>query len=484
VAVSKLKEKPMHQSRYLVVWACVGLLAFACLSCSLDGPAAVADVEATSRGVKASAAPDPGAVGPYAIGHTSFMLHDPERPTLTGAPRPIPVEVFYPADPSADMASWPEAVYALDPIRGVWPETLSSEWERHGLDRAYEEPEPSKASPFPLVIFSPGWGGPIWGYHFIVARIASHGFVVAVMYHYGDCFFPGEQFDHIAMASLNRPLDSSLVLDRLLERNATSGDLLEGLIMPDRIAASGHSLGGFSAMALVAGVDNVGDFFGTPAGNFMGDPPEASLVRVDPDPRIKAIVPFDGSNQLLLFQELARVKVPSIGIGQEWSTLALDPAWASWQARQHAAFGGHPNYRVDVTHAIHPSFTGGIAGFGVALDRGLVSQAIYDARYALFNPAELPEGEVPRLAAKYAISFLQTVLAGTPGYRDILTPGHALRREQYIEFFVTEKRSPNSIDEDWPDEFIYFKHQPGSEQAKGERNPHTVMDIPHMGLPR
>jgi hypothetical protein len=34
-----------------------------------------------------------------------------------------------------------------------------------------------------------------------------------------------------------------------------------------------------------------------------------------------------------------------------------------------------------------------------------------------------------------------------------------------VEFFVTERKSPNAIDEDWPDTFIYFMHQPGREHA-------------------
>jgi hypothetical protein len=50
------------------------------------------------------------------------------------------------------------------------------------------------------------------------------------------------------------------------------------------------------------------------------------------------------------------------------------------------------------------------------------------------------------------------------------TPGWALTRETGVEFFETEKRSPASIDAQWPSFFTYFPHQPGSEQFLAEKN--------------
>ena len=57
-------------------------------------------------------------------------------------------------------------------------------------------------------------------------------------------------------------------------------------------------------------------------------------------------------------------------------------------------------------------------------------------------------------------------------------------RQPLIEFFNNEKRSPQSIDEDWPDEFIYFKHQPGSETAHAAKNPHGVLGVSRALEPR
>ncbi len=425
---------------------------------------------------------DPGQIGPYAVGHTSVMLHDPSRPCDLGD-RPIPVEVFYPVDPAAITAATPKAVYPLDPINGVWPLTYSGDWEAYGIDPAFEEPLASVKKPFPLVVFSPGWGGPIWVHLYQGTRLASHGFVVAVMYHYGDAWFANEQFDHIAIACLNRPRDVSFVLTDLLARNANPGGLLSGLINPNLVAASGWSLGGFASMALAAGVDNIGYNMETEVDPVLdGPPPPESYYSIPADPRIKAIVPLDGSNQCMQFYELARVTVPAMGIGEEWSMMLDwgDP-WTSWQARQHAAFQGHPNYRGDVAGAWHQSFSNLCEAVQLFHEKGLLNDTGLD--WVCEAPA--PNSVVLPLSAKYMIAFLKTNLCHEQGYQNMLTPGYVLKKEPGFEFFVTEKRNPNAIDDKWPGYFIYFPHQPGSDQAKqakAEKNPKAVMGIPHIGL--
>lgn len=75
-----------------------------------------------------------------------------------------------------------------------------------------------------------------------------------------------------------------------------------------------------------------------------------------------------------------------------------------------------------------------------------------------------------RLAAKYAIAFLKTQLAGETGYQQILTPGWALTMETDVEFFVTEPKNATSLGED-PPTFLYFLHQPGSRTERAEKDP-------------
>lgn len=421
----------------------------------------------------AGVVPDPGQKGPFDVGFTSFLIADPSRPGdgSTYESRPIPVSIWYPVDSKTITASTPEAVYPLDPLYGFVPNATSSDFEKYGLDRAYQEAVPSSRKPFPLLMFSPGWGAAAWLHTSVGTRLASHGFVVAVLYHFGDQWWGWEPpFDPLAVASYNRPRDVSFVLTDLLQKNATPGHLLRGLMRPNQVAAGGWSLGGYAAMALAGGDDSVCDtLYGIPG---LEDPPEWTCAPSPPDARIKAIVPQDGSNQVLHFDELARIKVPAMGVGEEWN-MVLD-----WQARQHAAFSGRPSYRVDVFNTNHGSFSDLCEGFQLLGDLGFVDSETVASLLALNCDPFTPSAEVHRLVNQYTVAFLKTNLAGVSGYQSVLTPGWALTREPYIEFFVTEKKSPSSIDEDWPDLFVYFPHQPGSAQARAEKNPKVRRPVP------
>jgi predicted dienelactone hydrolase len=433
-----------------------------------------------------AAAADPSELalaGPYEIGFTSFVLSDPARPGDGDAfgVRPIPVYVWYPVDPDSIDESSAQAVYPLDPLYLTWLTSISADWEVYGMDRAYHEPPPSAAGPFPLLVFSPGWGAPAWMHTSIGTRLASHGIVVAVVYHFGDQWWPWEPpYDNLALASWNRPRDVSFVLTELLQRNQTPGELLNGTIRPDAIASGGWSLGGYASMVLAAGDDSVCDKFYEPGMEWTLPIPDGLCGPSLPDHRVKAIVPLDGSNQLLYFTELARVRVPAMGMGEEWSYLALDPPWASWQARQHAAFSGHPAYRVDVFNTNHQSFPDICEGVQVLGDLGIYSPDLVALYLSLLCDGMTPSGEVHTLVGQYLVAFLKGNLLGNKAHERLLTPGYALTRQPLIEFFVTEKRSPQSIDEDWPDDFIYFMHQPGSEKAHAAKNPQGVLGVSRL----
>ena len=126
---------------------------------------------------------DPGQKGPYAVGFATDTILDESR----GAPpgRLVPVYVWYPVDP-ADVDGAARANYPMDPFWGYVPAKSSLVFEDYGFDAAYDAPPVSSKKPFPLLIFSPGWGGAAWHNVSTATRLASHGFVVAVLYHYGD----------------------------------------------------------------------------------------------------------------------------------------------------------------------------------------------------------------------------------------------------------------------------------------------------------
>lgn len=416
--------------------------------------------------------PNPDAKGPFEVGFTTFTALDPSRATAAFPQgRPIPVYVWYPVDPTAINAQTSRALYPLDPYFGGLPVINSLEFEAHGLDKAYQAPSPSVSKPFPLIVFSPGWGTGAYDHVFLGTRLASHGFVVAALFHYGSGIVPGEPFEHIAWALFHRPRDVSSAIDRVLARNSAPSDPLFGLVQPEKIVASGWSLGGYAALTLAGGDDSAGDV----CADFRGWPtPPETLVPSLPDGRVKAIVTLDGSNQCLKFTELARIHMPALGLGEEWTKLATGmPGMETWQARQHAAMSGHPSYRIDVTGAEHQSFSNTCASNAIWAAHGLDPWATEARSYALAATCDarvIQPSEAFRLVTKYMIAFLTKTVIGSPGYQPILTPGYAITSEPLIEFFETEKRSPNAINEDWPDYFTYFLHQPGTADARGPKD--------------
>jgi hypothetical protein len=298
-------------------------------------------------------------------------------------------------------------------------------------------------------MYSPGWQGTAYADgHFIGTGLARNGFVVAGLTHWGDqaTVNPAEPFHHLNTALFNRPRDVSLALDAMLERNGDAGDLLFASMDAGAIIASGWSLGGYAAMVLAGGDDVVCDLG-------MPNPPPETCAPSHPDPRISAIIPLDGSNQALHFAELARIDVPVLGMGREWNEVG------AWQARQHAAFSGQPSYRVDVFNTAHTSFSSLCLGWEVMDDYGAMPPGFVDMLKSVFCPIDVLDGaEVHRIILKYMLAFLNH----DPR---VLTPGHALTSEPNVEFFRTEKRNANAIEEDWPDLFTYFMHQPGAAHA-------------------
>lgn len=420
---------------------------------------------------------DAGMRGPYDTGFTFFLLVDGSRDTgtLFGG-RPIPAYVWYPVDPADVDEGTPRASYPLDPYYGILPSVSSLTLEAQGFDPAFQQPAPSANGPFPLVLFSPGWGALSMFHVSLATRLASHGFVVAVVTHFGDGTLPWDPLDHPAVASMNRPMDLSFVLNRLLDRNASQADLFYGLVEPEQVAAAGWSLGGYAALTLAGGDDLVCDsFYDASSVAQYGLPPAGTCVSSPPDPRIKAVVTLDGANRILRFAEMARITVPVLGIGQGFETV-LD-----WQARQHAAIRSRPCYRVDLKDSIHWSFSDMYEAYQLLGALGLVTQGEVDAVLGAFSGAIAP-AVAHELVSKYMVAFLKTHLEGETGYARLLTPGWAIHMEPDIEFFVTEKKSPNAIDVDWPDLSVYFWNQPGSDTARAIMRHEVVGRIPGVGF--
>ncbi|HWH00072.1 MAG TPA: alpha/beta hydrolase, partial [Pilimelia sp.] len=175
--------------------------------------------------------------GPYAVGVRQLAL-------ARGMGRPLPTTVWYPAAGVAGGPAQPGAPVA----RGRFPVVLFS----HGL---HSEPGRHAA---------------------LILRWAAAGFVVAAP------AYPYTRAATLAFSRAdvrNQPADAWYVLREVTALNERPGDAFAGHLDPDRLAAAGHSAGGFTTTGLftpghdprlragivIAGGGLAGAFAGPPA---------------------------------------------------------------------------------------------------------------------------------------------------------------------------------------------------------------------------
>lgn len=122
---------------------------------------------------------------------------------------------------------------------------------------------------FPLVVISHGTGSSHLLHRTVGTHLAQHGYIVALLEHYGNNRNNNELADTHENLEY-RPRHVSLTIDAV-----TSDAQFSECVQPNNVAIIGHSGGGYTALA-VAG--------GTPWSK------ERRRVEVKADPRVKAIV--------------------------------------------------------------------------------------------------------------------------------------------------------------------------------------------------
>jgi len=189
------------------------------------------------------------------------------------------------------------------------------------------------AGSFPLIVYSHGSGGIRFENLALFVHLASHGYVVVSADHPGDTLLdPG---DDMTAVLGNRPRDVSFLIDTFVDFNVEAGNFFAGAIDPTRIGASGWSYGGYTVLALAAGSFSLGTFT---------------------DPRVRAIMPLDGSAQV--FDPDVPALYPTITI----PTLLLGASLSDVIApRLQQLFDGLPSGPGVVAYgnfldAVHPSF--------------------------------------------------------------------------------------------------------------------------------
>lgn len=102
---------------------------------------------------------------------------------------------------------------------------------------------PDGPGPFPLVMFSHGFGGSGEGSSGLLRALASAGYVVAAPdFPLTSTSAPGGPQRGVEALEA-QPADIRFVTDQLLRLNADAADPLAGRIDPGRIGAAGHSMG-------------------------------------------------------------------------------------------------------------------------------------------------------------------------------------------------------------------------------------------------
>jgi len=412
--------------------------------------------------------------GTYGVASTLLMEFDPSRQHQNGTARPVPIIVFYPVEVENPIGV-PPARYPRNPFSNQQTAAfLSTHFEARGLDAVYDLVSPSADGPFPLLVMSNGARQPYW-YHFGIAlRVASHGFVVALMGHYGEAAYanpaPSDPLVHAAQRGFDRILDMKFVTDRMLLLTASPDNLLSGLIQVNQVAVGGHSFGGLTAVQVTGGDDLVCDTY-----NQANPPPATCVPFLDVDTRVKATVLLDAATQNMRYHELARVTTANIMIGEDIASIERGVATGDipavplvLHARAHHAYSGEPNYRADVINTSHvASFTNACQATLVRGDIGLLTPVqvqseltrlhCNDSRYTPYQTAN-------EIMWRYVVAFLTTELAEDNTYRNMLTPGWAVSREPLVMFFESERRGGQTPppDNGFPDETWFHFSQPDS----------------------
>ena len=325
---------------------------------------------------KAAASVDPldaSELGPYSVGRRTVTVTDPANDG-----RELVTDIWYPTDVTDGEAS----TYSFAP--GI----------EYDSEVALDSPAVSADGPFPLVVYSHGSGGLRYVASYFTETLASYGVVVVAPDHAGNTTV--DQFldttDSREVIARNRPLDVSAVITAMIDGSVDAE--ITGAVDPDHIGVTGHSLGGYTTLAIGGGVD---------------------AVPVEADDRVDALVAMAPAAGGLSDDDLASVDIPTMVIsGTLDTTTPIDPN----TERTTELVTGRPLVRVDLEGATHQSFTD-VCDYTVLL-RELpdVSQDILDLvdqqAGNTCDPEVLDVDRAQELIDDYAIAFLLAELTDDP----------------------------------------------------------------------
>ena len=318
-------------------------------------------------------APAPDRPGPYAVGRSTQQVTDPQRPERT-----LTVEVWYPAASAAEPTS-----YELIP--GV----------AFDSDLSTVDAQPSDEAPFPVVVFSHGSGGLRQQSATIVETVASHGFVVVAADHAGNTAIDrllGTETE-FGVSARNRVLDVGLLLDEL-----EAGRLAGGLADTEQIGVMGHSFGGFTALAVAGGYEDIAA-----------------------DPRVDAIVPLAPASSRLTDEALTSIGIPMLIVtGSDDATTPVED-----QSTRPLELASGPATFVEIEGGSHEVVTNicdilaAVSAPGAEVPDGTIEAARALAGETCDPGAAVDVAQAFDITERYAVSFFRQHLAGDDRYEAV-----------------------------------------------------------------
>ena len=322
--------------------------------------------------------------GPYEVGVATVTVADAD------GVRPLTVDVWFPLGDDIDPTALTAQQYTLLP--GIF----------------YESPDAFAATPdqlagdgpFPLVVYSHGSGAIRFLHSSYTEALASYGYMVVAPDHTGNTVFDrfsgnGAPIEEIAF---DRPTDVARVITAFTDVAHPTAGAFAAAADAERIAVTGHSFGGYTAIAITTGVT-------TDSGEFVADD------------RVDAIVPLAPATggTLLADERLAAIDVPMmVVVGTDDTTTPVDPnVTRLWELSTNS-----PAYRVELVAGEHQTFTD-LCAYGDALPLlpdvpELIVTTIDEFGAEGCSEGDIDAGRAADITNTYVIQFLDQVFRDGP----------------------------------------------------------------------
>ena len=257
--------------------------------------------------------------GQYQVGTQDFVIGDE---------MPLDITLWYPALNPDNLEESTTYSYV---VKMGMPDMVGTVAGHAIADAPYNLNDGS----YPLVIVSPGFLLGRTTYSWLAEHLASHGFVVIAPEHHEAL---DETLSDFSKASILRPQDITKVLDYVDAQTSDDG-LFAGLTNTEQVAVVGHSLGGYTSLAIagaqmdltyMANLCAEAEQAGDPSAWLCGlilpyasdmaelagfDAVPEGLWQSFSDDRVDAIIPMAGDAYMFGEAGLANISIPVMAIG-------------------------------------------------------------------------------------------------------------------------------------------------------------------------